>query len=94
MQSSSCPVTPDKGPQYDRQNIQCCSRIKKWSDRSGPYIDIWECGEPITDERDGQSYNTVLIGDQCWMKENLNIGMQINGIQITYEHILKEMSDN
>ncbi len=27
----------------------------------------------------GQVYNTVLIGDQCWMKENLNIGIMIDG---------------
>ena len=25
---------------------------------------LWECGDPFTDERDGQSYETVLIGDQ------------------------------
>ncbi len=37
--------------------------------------------QPITDSRDGKTYNTVLIGDQCWMKENLNIGTRINGIQ-------------
>ncbi|MBU2649353.1 MAG: VCBS repeat-containing protein [Bacteroidetes bacterium] len=29
----------------------------------------------------GQTYNTVLIGNQCWMKENLNIGTRINGNQ-------------
>ncbi len=34
-------------------------------------------GEPcpdmpqFTDPRDGYTYNTVLIGDQCWMRENL-----------------------
>ncbi|MCD4745831.1 MAG: hypothetical protein K8R58_05990, partial [Bacteroidales bacterium] len=39
----------------------------------------WECGDPILDERNGQTYNTVLIGDQCWLKENLNIGTMING---------------
>ncbi len=41
--------------------------------------EIWECGEPIWDDRDNQSYNTVQIGGQCWMAENLNIGEMING---------------
>ena len=27
---------------------------------------------------EGQTYNTVLVGTQCWLKENLNIGTQIN----------------
>jgi uncharacterized protein (TIGR02145 family) len=26
----------------------------------------------------GQTYNTVQIGSQCWLRENLNIGTQIN----------------
>ena len=28
---------------------------------------------------EGQVYNTVQIGTQCWFKENLNIGTRING---------------
>lgn len=27
----------------------------------------------------GKDYNTVLIGDQCWLKENLDIGTMVNG---------------
>ncbi|MCE1189271.1 MAG: hypothetical protein LWX56_09020 [Ignavibacteria bacterium] len=29
----------------------------------------------------GQTYNTVQIGTQCWLKENLNVGTRINGSQ-------------
>ena len=37
------------------------------------------CGDPFTDPRNEQVYNTVQIGEQCWMSENLNIGEMING---------------
>ena len=30
------------------------------------------CGTPFTDSRNSKTYNTVLIGSQCWMKENLD----------------------
>jgi len=36
------------------------------------------CGQPITDSRDGKIYNTVMIGNQCWMAQNLNIGTLVN----------------
>ncbi len=35
---------------------------------------------PLTDVRDGKTYSTVLIGTQCWMRENLNIGTLINNV--------------
>jgi len=38
------------------------------------------------DPRDEQTYNTIQIGNQCWMAENLNIGEMINGFE--------EMTDN
>jgi len=40
----------------------------------------WQCGDPFEDTRDGQTYNTVQIGNQCWMAENLNIGTRIDGV--------------
>jgi len=39
----------------------------------------WDCGNTITDSRDLKTYNTVEIGTQCWMAENLNIGTRVNG---------------
>lgn len=37
----------------------------------------WHPGDELVDERDGQVYKTVQIGEQCWMAENLNIGTMI-----------------
>ncbi|MEI6528428.1 MAG: FISUMP domain-containing protein [bacterium] len=39
----------------------------------------WACGSPLLDTRDGKTYTTVLIGAQCWMGQNLNVGTRING---------------
>jgi uncharacterized protein (TIGR02145 family) len=43
------------------------------------YPATFPCGQPFTDSRNGQVYNTVQIGEQCWMAENLNIGTMIAG---------------
>jgi uncharacterized protein (TIGR02145 family) len=37
--------------------------------------------QPFTDPKDSAFYNTVLIGDQCWLRENLNYGFRINNSQ-------------
>jgi uncharacterized protein (TIGR02145 family) len=36
------------------------------------------CGIPITDSRDGKTYNTVFIGNQCWLAQNMNLGVRVN----------------
>ena len=56
--------------------------VKMHSDAALIYPTIpFTCGDLFTDPRDGKTYNTVLIGDQCWMAKNLNIGTMINGNQ-------------
>lgn len=44
-----------------------------------PYVD--NCPDSFTDNRNGKTYNTVEIDNQCWMKENLDIGEMINASQ-------------
>ncbi len=39
----------------------------------------WTCGDLLVDDRDGRDYQTVQIGDQCWMAQNLDVGTMING---------------
>jgi uncharacterized protein (TIGR02145 family) len=34
---------------------------------------------PATVLYDGKTYHTVQIGDQCWLKENLDVGTRIDG---------------
>ncbi len=44
------------------------------------FTTTWKCGCTVIDERDSKLYNTVQIGEQCWMAENLNIGTRVDGI--------------
>jgi len=48
---------------------------------SGNLLDPCPGIPSITDPRNGKVYNTVLIGNQCWLRENLDIGTRINGSQ-------------
>ncbi|MEZ5196814.1 MAG: fibrobacter succinogenes major paralogous domain-containing protein [Bacteroidales bacterium] len=45
---------------------------------SGGGTTPFNCGDILTDI-DDNTYNTVQIGTQCWMAENLNVGTMING---------------
>jgi uncharacterized protein (TIGR02145 family) len=38
---------------------------------------VTNCGNPITDIRDNKVYQTVNIGSQCWLAEDLNYGTEI-----------------
>ncbi|TSA27894.1 MAG: hypothetical protein D4R67_05220 [Bacteroidetes bacterium] len=36
------------------------------------------CGDTFTDVRDNRTYATILLGNTCWMTENLNYGTHIS----------------
>jgi len=67
---------------------QICARDDKDNSTKGQ---IWKfstlpeelIGEPCegipTIEYQGKIYNTIQIGDQCWLKENLDVGVMISG---------------
>ena len=50
-----------------------------WLEITGVRQADFTCGNPLLDSRDGTYYNTIEIGGQCWMAENLNIGTMIQG---------------
>ena len=50
-----------------------------WVSLSAPGGDTFTCGTSQVQDADGNLYDTVLIGSQCWMAENLNVGIMING---------------
>lgn len=48
-------------------------------------------GIPTVTDADGNSYNTVLLGSQCWMRENLRVGTQISGINnMTNDNVVEK----
>jgi uncharacterized protein (TIGR02145 family) len=48
------------------------------------------CPGIVTIDYGGQTYHTVQIGSQCWLKENLNAGTMINGIDTSKNNSIIE----
>ena len=52
------------------------------STASSAVIPSFSCGTHTVSDIDGNIYNTVLIANQCWMKENLKTSRYSNGVSI------------
>lgn len=50
------------------------------------FSQTFTCGDTLIDTRDGKKYLTVLIGSQCWMKQNLNYGKTVTSYTSTVTH--------
>lgn len=50
------------------------------------------CGDTLIDTRDGKRYSTVLIGTDCWMKQNLDFGQFVRSDSSGTLH--SDMNDN
>jgi len=65
---------------YIRSYATCSFGTKYGNELSFTTSDVPNCG--IISDIDGNSYNTVVIGNQCWLRENLKVSKLNDGSNI------------
>jgi uncharacterized protein (TIGR02145 family) len=58
------------------------------------FTTVFGCGISTVTDIDGNIYNTMLIGNQCWIAENLEVTKYNNGMSIEYPGEDVEAWDN
>jgi uncharacterized protein (TIGR02145 family) len=74
---------------YSYTNAALCTATKSISILNLP-SSIFTCGNNLTDIRDNKVYQTVQIGSQCWMAEDLNYGTEIPVTQDQRDNCIPE----
>jgi uncharacterized protein (TIGR02145 family) len=74
---------------YSYTNAALCTASKPISILNLP-SSILNCGNTLTDPRDNKVYQTVQIGSQCWMAEELNYGTEIPNNQDQRDNCIPE----
>lgn len=75
---------------YSYTNVDNCVGFSTQTITIFPGATGFICGQPFIDVRDNQSYQTVLIGSQCWMNQNLNYGTVIPSGVNQYDNCTSE----
>lgn len=70
--------------------VACNKEKENTNDTSTNSLSFLICGDLLVDERDGSQYPTVKIGNQCWMRRNLNIGTLVNSSFQGYQSVIEE----
>ncbi len=78
---------------YTYTNAALCSAAKSISILNLP-SSILSCGNPLTDIRDNKVYQTIQIGTQCWLAEDLNYGTEIPDVQDQRDNCIAEKYHN
>lgn len=63
---------------YSFTNYYRCTTSAGQQIQVSPGYGPFSCGQPFTDIRDNSIYHTILIGNVCWMQENLNYGVMLD----------------
>ncbi len=76
--STICDSSAEGSIRYNAstQDLEFCDGVD-WKLAGDGGTPAFACGDTV--DYEGQTYDTVEIGTQCWFAENLNVGTMING---------------